>query len=173
MAKKTSIKLMDFEYGPVRAAIATAPTYTKCQGLLKGFTLSQEDPNATKIDSELLANPYATIYKGTPIVFKFELVNFDLEDLPPLFGGTYTAGVAGTSGATYDAPDDIYTTNHEWKVSFQKGLDSMIMFNGLTMGIIKKEADGALSYSVTVTAETLIIGDSKYTYRLTDKTEAA
>ena len=173
MAKKTSIKLMDFEYGPVRTTIATAPTYTKCQGLLKGFTLSQDDPNATNVDSELLASPWEIIYKGTPIVFKFELVNFDLADLPPLFGGTYTAGVAGTSAATYDAPDDVYTTNHEWKMSFMKGIDSVIMFNGLTVGVIKKEADGALSYSVIVTAQTLTIGDSRYTYRLTDKMEAA
>ena len=172
MSKKTTIKLVDFEFGAVRSAIATAPTYTKCQGLLKGFALSQDDPDANTIDAELFANPWDTIYKGKPIVFKFELVNYDLADLPALFGGTYTAGVAGTSGASYDAPADIVTTDHEWRVSFQSGLDSLVMFNGQTMAVIKKDEDGAVSYSVTVTAKDLVIGDVRYSYRLNDRVAA-
>jgi len=166
---KTSVKLIDFEYGPLRTAIATAPTYTKCQGILKGFTLSEADPDANTIDSELFSAPFDTIYQGKPVVFKFDLVNFELSDLTPLFGGTYSAGTPGTVAATYDAPADITTTEHEWRVSFQRGFDNFILFDGLTIGTVKKDANGALGYSVTATAKILKLGDINYIYRITDK----
>lgn len=170
---KTTVKLINFQYAPVRTAIETAPTtYTSCQGILKGLTLATADPDAKTIDSELFSNPFATVYQGKPIVMKFELVNFSLADLPPLVGGTYTAGTSGKAD-TYDAPNDITPTNHEWKVSFQSGLDSLIIFNGLTIGVAKKDADGAMSFSVTVTAQTLTIGSTNYSYRLNDRVVGA
>ena len=179
MAKKTTIKTINLQYGKVRTAIDTEPeTYTKCQGILKGLTLETSDPDAKTIDSEIFSNPYATIYQGKPIVMKFELTNYDLADLPDLIGGKYTAGAAKTADkpATadiYDAPDDITPTNHEWKISFQSGFDSLVIFNGLTIGVAKKDAEGALNYQITITAQTLTVGDNNYSYRINDRVVSA
>ena len=182
MAKKTTIKTINLQYGTVRTTIDTAPTtYTSCQGILKGLTLETSDPDAKTIDSEIFSNPFATIYQGKPIVMKFELTNYELADLPSLIGGTYTAGTAATAGppatpATaniYDAPDDITPTNHEWKISFQSGFDSLVIFNGLTIGVAKKDAEGALNYQITITAQTLTIGDENYSYRINDRVVGA
>ena len=176
MAKKTTIKTIKLQYGTVRTAIGTEPeTYTSCQGILKGLTLETSDPDAKTIDSEIFSNPFATIYQGKPIVMKFELTNYELADLPSLIGGTYTAGTAGTPGTAniYDAPDDITPTNHEWKISFQSGFDSLVIFNGLTIGVAKKDAEGALNYQITITAQTLTLGDKNYSYRINDRVVGA
>lgn len=185
MAKKTTIKTINLQYGDVRKAIATEPAnYTVCQGILKGLTLETSDPDAKTIDSEIFSNPFATIYQGKPIVMKFELTNYDLADLPDLIGGAYTAGKAATlategtpaTAATaniYDAPDDITPTNHEWKISFQSGFDSLVIFNGLTIGVAKKDAEGALNYQITITAQTLTLGDNNYSYRINDRVVGA
>ena len=182
MANKTTIKTINLEYGTVRTEIGTEPTtYTSCQGILKGLTLETSDPDAKTIDSEIFSNPYATIYQGKPIVMKFELTNYDPADLPALIGGKYTAGEAKTEGPpekpatanTYDAPDDITPTNHEWKISFQSGFDSLVIFNGLTIGVAKKDAEGALNYQITITAQTLTLGDNNYSYRINDRVVSA
>ena len=182
MAKKTTIKTINLQYGAVRTAIGTEPTtYTVCQGILKGLTLETSDPDAKTIDSEIFSNPFATIYQGKPIVMKFELTNYDLADLPALIGGTYTEGKAATVGppattataSIYDAPDDITPTNHEWKISFQSGFDSLVIFNGLTIGVAKKDAEGALNYQITITAQTLTLGDTNYSYRINDRVVGA
>lgn len=173
MAKKTTIKTINLQYGAVRTAIETEPTtYTVCQGILKGLTLETSDPDAKTIDSEIFSNPFATIYQGKPIVMKFELTNYELADLPSLIGGSYAAGTAGAAN-TYDAPDDITPTNHEWKISFQSGFDSLVIFNGLTIGVAKKDAEGALNYQITITAQTLTIGDKNYSYRINDRVVGA
>ena len=177
MAKKTTIKTISLKYGAVRTAIGTEPTYTNCQGILKGLTLETSDPDAKTIDSEIFSNPFATIYQGKPIVMKFELTNYELGDLPALIGGSYAAGTAATAGPpattatanTYDAPDDITPTNHEWKISFQSGFDSLVIFNGLTIGVAKKDAEGALNYQITITAQTLTVGNNNYSYRINDR----
>lgn len=165
---ETTVKTINFQYADMRTEVDTPPaTYTPCTGILKGLTLATADPEAKTIDSEIFAHPFATIYQGKPLVMKFELTNYALQDLPPLVGGTYTAGVTGKPN-TYDAPDDITPTFHEWKVSFQSGFDSLVIFKGETIGVVKKDADGALNVSVTVTTMLLPLGGKNYTYRIND-----
>ena len=212
---KTTVKLVDFEYGELRTSFNTPPaTYTKCQGLLKGFAIAQDDPDAKEIESELYDSPWDIIYTGKPIKMTFSLVNYELSELPPLFGGTYTAAsytsvlaVTDTAPATaaigdkYVAPTakklftataantwdtgtalvsatayyskldgkiyvydgttvaesdtdaynenymdagTVFTSEHEWKVTFQRGFQSFIVFDGITIGKTTKAADGAL-----------------------------
>jgi hypothetical protein len=75
-----------------------------------------------------------------------------LSELPAIFGGTYTAGVANTSPESYEGAASAYTSEQEWKLDFGRGLGSLVIYKGLTVGTLKKDADGALNYSVTITA---------------------
>ena len=234
---KTTVKLVDFEYGALRTSFNTPPaTYTKCQGLLKGFAIAQDDPDAKEIESELYDSPWDIIYTGKPIKMTFSLVNYELSELPPLFGGTYTAAsytsvlaVTDTAPATaaigdkYVAPTakklftataantwdagtalvsatayyskldgkiyvydgttvaksdtdaynenymdsgTVFTSEHEWKVTFQRGFQSFIVFDGITVGKTTKAADGALAYEVTVTSKILKIGTDTHIYKI-------
>ena len=81
----------------------------------------------------------------------FELANYDLSELPALFGGTYTAGAQGAADE-YEGAPNAYTSEHSWQLDFGRGHASLYIYKGLTIGTIKKDADGALNYSVTITA---------------------
>jgi hypothetical protein len=37
-------------------------------------------------------------------------------------------------------------------LEFQRGNNALVLYRGLTVGTIKKDEDGALNYSVTITA---------------------
>ena len=41
------------------------------------------------------------------------------------------------------------------------------------MGVVKKDAEGALNYQMTITAQTLTIGDKNYSYRINDRVVGA
>ena len=151
MAKKTTLKPIGLGY---RNVGASSGEYTKLMGVLKGLTIAQDEPESTEIEAEFYDAPFDIFYQGNPVTMTFELANYDLSELPALFGGTYTAGTAGTPGtaAEYEGAAAAYTSEHEWKLDFGRGFGSLVIYKGLTVGTIKKDADGALNYSVTITA---------------------
>lgn len=148
MSKKTTVKPIELAYGTA-GQITTFGT--KLMGILKGLTIGQDEPDETTIDAEFFDAPFDIIYEGKPVTFTFELANYELSELPPLFGGTYDSQTGMYEGAA-----NAFTSNHAWKLRFQRGFDSLMLYNGLTVGTLKKDADGALNYSVKITAMTFI-----------------
>ena len=143
MAKKTTVKPISLGY----RAVGGSGEYTPLMGVLKGLTIGQDEPDSTEIEAEFYDSPFDIFYDGNPVTMTFELANYELSELPALFGGSYDAGTD-----TYDGATNAYTSEHEWKLSFGRGHNSLIICKGLTIGTLKKDADGALNYSVTITA---------------------
>ena len=145
MAKKTTVKPIALGYRAVGAESSAA--YTKLMGVLKGLTIGQDDPESTEIEAEFFDAPFDIFYDGNPVTFNFELANYELSELPALFGGSYDS-----ASDTYEGAPRAYTSEYEWKLDFQRGNASLVLYRGLTIGTIKKDADGALNYNVTITA---------------------
>ncbi len=143
MAKKTTLKPIALGFRPVGGT----GEYTPLMGVLKGLSIEQDDPDSTEIEAEFYDAPFDIIYDGNPVTFNFELANYDLSELPAIFGGSYDA-----STDTYDAAPSAYTSEHEWKLDFQRGNKSIVIYKGLTVGTIKKDEDGALNYAVTISS---------------------
>ena len=143
MAKKTTVKPISLGYREVGGS----GDYTALMGVLKGLTIGQDDPDSTQIEAEFYDSPFDIFYDGNPVTMTFELANYDLSELPALFGGSYdsTLGV-------YDGATNAFTSEHEWKLEFGRGHNALIICKGLTIGTLKKDADGALNYNVTITA---------------------
>lgn len=141
MAKKTTVKPIALGYRDV----GTSGAYTKLMGVLKGLTIGQDDPDSTEIEAEFYDAPFDIFYDGNPVTMTFELANYDLSELPPLFGGTY-------ANDAYEGATNAFTSEHEWKLDFGRGYASLVLSRGLTIGTLKKDADGALNYNVTITA---------------------
>lgn len=147
MAKKTTLKPIALGYRDVDAS----GDYTRLMGVLRGLAIAQDEPESTEIEAEFYDSPFDIFYQGQPVTMTFELANYELSELPPIFGGTYTAGTAD-SEETYEGAASAYTSEHEWKLDFGRGFGSLVIYKGLTVGTLKKDADGALNYSVTITA---------------------
>lgn len=145
MAKKTTLKTASLGYRPV----GSNEEYVSVMGVLKGLTLSQDEPDANEIEAEFYDTPFDISYDGNPPVMSFALVNFDLDELPPLFGGTYDAATD-----TYEMAANAHSSEWEWKLDFQKGNKSYVIRRGVTLGTINKEEDGAFAFNVTVTGLT-------------------
>ena len=128
-------------------AVGGAGVYTKVSGVLKGLTVGQDEPDSTEISAEFFDAPFDIFYDGNPVTFTFELANYDLSELPALFGGSYNQ-----SSDTYEGAANAFTSEHEWMLEFQRGNYALVLYRGLTVGTIKKDEDGALNYSVTITA---------------------
>ena len=143
--KKTTLKTASLGY----RAVGSSGNYTDVMGVLKGLSISQDDPDATEIEAEFYDTPFDISYDGNPPVMSFALVNYDLSELPALFGGTYDA-----TTDTYEFAGNVHTSEYEWKLDFQKGNKSYIIRRGVTLGTIVKEEDGALAFNVTVTGLT-------------------
>lgn len=148
MAKKTTVKPIALGYRDVGS---TEGEYTKLMGVLKGLAISQDDPESTEIEAEFYDSPFDIFYDGNPVTMTFELANYELSELPALFGGTATAATASVE-ESYEGAANAYTSEHEWKLDFGRGYKSLVIFRGLTIGTLKKDADGALNYNVTITA---------------------
>lgn len=144
MAKKTTLKPISLGY---RAVGATSGEYTPFMGVLKGLTITQDEPESTEIEAEFYDSPFDIQYNGNPVTFNFELANYDLSELPAIFGGEYDP-----STDTYEAAPSAHTSNKEWKLDFDRGNKSLIIYNGLTVGTVKKDEDGALNFAVTITS---------------------
>lgn len=145
MAKKTTLKPVALGYRPVGSAASVA--YTPFMGVLKGLSIGQDEPESTEIEAEFYDAPFDIQYDGNPVTFNFELANYDLSELPPIFGGTYD-----DSTDTYEGAASAFTSEHEWKLDFQRGNKSLVIYKGLTVGTIKKDEDGALNYAVTISS---------------------
>ena len=143
MTKRTTVKTAMLSFRDV----AGQGDYTKLSGVLKGLAIAQDEPDSTEIEAEFFDAPFDIVYDGKPVTFTFELANYDLAELPPLFGGTYDPATD-----TYEGAANAYTSEHEWKLEFQRGNKALVLYRGLTIGTIKKDEDGALNYSVTITA---------------------
>ena len=140
MSKKTTVKSVALRYGDVGGE-ATTPL----MGVLRGLTVGQDEPDSTEIEAEFFDAPFDIIYDGNPVTFNFELANYDLTELPDLFGGS-------TANDTYEGPAGAHTTEHSWQLEFGRGNFALYLYKGLTVGTIKKDEDGALNFSVTITA---------------------
>ena len=149
MAKKTTLKPIGLGYRPVGSAASVE--YTKFMGVLRGLTIAQDEPESTEIEAEFYDAPFDVFHQGNPVTMTFELANYDLSELSPIFGGTYTAGTS-TTAEVYEGAPSAYTSEKEWKLDFGRGFGSLVIYKGLTVGTLKKDADGALNYSVTITA---------------------
>lgn len=147
MAKKTTLKPIGLGY----RAVGGTGEYTKFMGVLKGLAIAQDEPESTEIEAEFYDAPFDIFYQGNPVRMTFELANYALSELPAVFGGTYTAGTT-TAEETYEGAAAAFTSEKEWKLDFGRGFGSLLIYKGLTVGTIKKDADGALNYSVTITA---------------------
>ena len=144
MSKKTTLKPIGLGY---RTVGANSGDYTKMMGVLKGLTIGQDEPDSTEIEAEFFDSPFDIVYDGKPVTMTFELANYDLAELPDIFGGSYDP-----STDSYEGPTSATTTEKEWKLDFGRGYGSLVIYKGLTVGTVKKDADGALNYSVTITA---------------------
>ena len=149
--KKTTLKPVSLGFRAVGSA--SSVSYTPFMGVLKGLTITQDEPESTEIEAEFYDSPFDIQYDGNPVTFNFELANYDLSELPAIFGGSYDS-----STDTYEAAASAFTSNKEWKLDFGRGNSSIIIYNGLTVGTIKKDEDGALNYAVTITS--LVYTDS-------------
>ena len=137
---KTTVKATSLKYGNTGGA-ATTPL----MGVLKGLTIGQDEPDSTQIEAEFYDSPFDIFYDGNPVTMTFELANYDLSELSALFGGTM-------SGSDYEGATNAVTTEHSWQIDFGRGHQALYIYKGLTIGTLKKDADGALNYSVTITA---------------------
>lgn len=162
MAKKTTVKPISLGY---RNVGATTGEYTSLMGVLKGLTIGQDDPDSTEIEAEFYDAPFDIFYDGNPVTMTFELANYELSELPAIFGGTYTAGTA-TVEESYEGATNAYTSEHEWKLDFGRGYKSLVISRGLTIGTLKKDADGALNYNVTITALVYNDGTNDHMYKI-------
>lgn len=146
MAKKTTLKPISLKYGTVGGTATTA-----LMGVLKGLAIAQDEPDSTEIEAEFYDSPFDIIYQGKPVTMTFELANYDLTELAPLFGGSRTAGTT-TTEEFYEGATSATTTEHSWQLDFGRGFGSLYIYKGLTVGTLKKDADGALNFSVTITS---------------------
>ena len=149
MAKKTTLKPIGLGYRPVGSAASVE--YTKFMGVLRGLTIAQDEPESTEIEAEFYDAPFDIFYQGNPVTMTFELANYGLDELQPLFGGSHTDGTT-TAEEVYEGAPSAYTSEHSWELSFGRGFGKLYIYKGLTVGTLKKDADGALNYNVTITA---------------------
>lgn len=140
---QTTVQTAMLYYRPV----GSEGEYKKLRGLLKGFTLAQDEPDSTEIEAEFFDTPWDIVYDGNPITMNFELANYALNQLPQFFGGTYDEVNDRYEGAT-----SATTTEWEWVIEFKRGHKAFGLYRGLTVGTPKKDEDGAFNYAVTITS---------------------
>lgn len=164
MAKKTTVKATALGYRDV----GDDGDYTPLMGVLKGLSIGQDDPDSTEIEAEFYDSPFDIFYDGNPVTMTFELANYELSELEDLFGGDYTAATTGANPTPedYEGAPNAYTSEHEWKLDFGRGHASLVIYKGLTIGTIKKDADGALNYNVTITALVYNDGTNDHMYKI-------
>ena len=163
MAKATTVKAISLKYGDVAAATPA----TSLMGVLKGLTIGQDEPTSTEIEAEFYDAPFDIFYDGNPITLTFELANYELPELPALFGGSVDSKTGDYEGAF-----NAFTSEHAWELEFQRGHKALYIYRGLTVGTVKKDADGALNFSVTITALVYNDGTTDHMYKIKSRTAA-
>lgn len=156
MSKKTTVKPISLGY----RTVGSQESYNPVMGVLKGLTIGQDEPDSTEIEAEFYDSPFDIYYDGNPVTMTFELANYDLTDLPDLFGGEID------ESDDYEGSANAYTSEWEWKLDFGRGHKSLVIYRGLTIGTLKKDADGALNYSVTITALVYNDGTTDHMYKI-------
>ena len=164
MTKKTTVKPIGLGY----RAVGASGDFTPLMGVLKGLAIGQDEPDSTEIEAEFYDAPFDIFYDGKPVTMTFELANYDLSELPALFGGSYNDATNVYEGAT-----NAFTSEHEWKLDFGRGNAALVIVRGLTLGTIKKEADSSMNYSVTITALVYNDGVSDHMYKIVGNGAAA
>lgn len=124
---------------------ATSGNYTDVAGVLKGLTITQDEPESTSIDAEFSDSPFYIEYTGNPVTINFELANYTLSELQDLFGGEVSSNI-------YEAPTQITSVEKQWKLDFGVGFNSLIIYKGQLVGTLKKDEDGALNYACAITS---------------------
>ena len=156
---KTTVKAIGLHYRKVGGN----DEYTPLMGVLKGLAINQDEPDSTEIEAEFYDSPFDIFYDGNPVTMTFELANYDLDEtLEDLFGGNIVSG----DPDSYEGATNAFTSEHEWKLDFGRGFTSLVIFRGLTIGTLKKDADGALNYSVTITALVYNDGTTDHMYKI-------
>ena len=161
MAKRTTVKATALHY----RTVGSTGSYTDLMGVLKGLTVGQDDPESTEIEAEFFDAPFDVFYDGNPVTFSFELANYDLSELSALFGGSATAA-STTEEDVYEAAPNAFTSEWEWKLDFGRGNSSLVLYRGLTIGTLKKDADGALTFNVTITSLNYNDGTNDHMYKI-------
>jgi len=153
---KTTVKAIALGY----RAVAGTGDYTPLMGVLKGLAIGQDEPDSTEIEAEFYDSPFDIFYDGNPVTMTFELANYDLDELPDLFGGEID------TNDDYEGEVKAHTSEWEWKLDFGRGHASLIIARGLTIGTLKKDADGALNFSVTITSLIYSDGTNDHMYKI-------
>lgn len=163
MAKATTVKAISLKYGDVAAETPA----TSLMGVLKGLTIGQDEPTSTEIEAEFYDAPFDIFYDGNPITLTFELANYELSELPALFGGSVDSQTGDYEGAF-----NAFTSEHAWELEFQRGHKALYIYRGLTVGTVKKDDNGALNFSVTITALVYNDGTTDHMYKIKSRPAA-
>lgn len=163
--KKTTLKPISLGYRGVGSG--SGVKYTRLMGVLKGLAIGQDEPESNEIEAEFYDTPFDIFYSGNPVTMTFELANYDLNELPALFGGEVT------EEGDYEGAASAFTSEHEWVLNFGRGFGSLVIYKGLTIGTLKKDADGALNYNVTITSSVVTVDGKDKIYKIKKEAEAS
>ena len=159
MSATTTLKAISLKYGEVGGTAST-----RLMGVLKGLSIAQDEPDSSEIEAEFFDTPFDIFYDGNPVTMTFELANYDIStELAPLFGGPYADNA-------YEGPAVAHTTEHSWELEFDRGNKSLYIYKGLTVGTLKKDEDGALNFSVTITALVYTSNNTDHMYKIIGRT---
>ena len=128
-----------------RTVGADSSAFTDLSGVLRGLTITQDEPESNSIDAEFFDSPFYIETTMNPITINFDWVNFDLTELEDLIGGTVTSSV-------YEAPTSAVSPEKCWKLDFGVGYKSLTLYRGQLTATLKKDEDGALAYACTITS---------------------
>ena len=145
--KKTTIKPIKLEYRDVEST----GTYTELMGVAKGLSITQDTSDETLAEAEFYDSPFDIFYTGKPVKIAFDLTNFGLNELSALIGGTYTAAASGLQEG-YEAATAVTSVEKEWKLSFQRGNEAIVIYRGKTQATLKMESGAPVAYSFTITS---------------------
>lgn len=145
--KQTTLKSVMLRY----RTVGSTGTYTDLSGVLRGLTITQDEPESTSIDAEFFDSPFYIEYTGNPVTINFEWANYSLEELYALLGGSHTDAGTGVD-EEYLAPTSITSIEKEWELEFGVGFKKLVIYRGALVATLKKDEDGALNYACTITS---------------------
>ena len=144
---KTTLKSVMLRYRDV----GSSGGYTDLSGVLRGLTITQDEPESTSIDAEFFDSPFYIEYTGNPVTINFEWANYSLVELQALLGGTHIDAATGVD-EEFLAPTSITSIEKEWELEFKVGFKKLIIYKGALVATLKKDEDGALNYACTITS---------------------
>lgn len=145
--KQTTLKSVMLRYREVGGS----GNFTDLSGVLRGLTITQDEPESSSIDAEFFDSPFYIEYTGNPVTINFEWANYSLEELYALLGGVHTDATSNTD-EEYLAPTSITSIEKEWELEFGVGYKKLIIYRGALVATLKKDEDGALNYACTITS---------------------